>query len=322
MKKLALLLSLAFSANADVVLDQEQPVVATYAPVPIGGTRGDLVAQVFTAGVAGRLTQVELPVGCDGGTLIVEIVNADAFGYHPSSTVRARTTVDAKLLPMPPVWQTFTFDSPVTVRDGEELAIVLRNESGSCGVMRGAPADPYLGGSAWWRPRDVPPDNWVSVCEITPGSTCDLPFRTYVDVPPADTRFCEVDGFGALPFPHHLPVCRCLEDEGIHEQRCTLLHPAFAIIRRIPLIVRPGDPFTIKWTVMPIAPMKELSVLDAFPSGFDGPKTPLKFASPSQPVTLEYKGIAPKKAGLFKVDTKFVLPGDEAVMRSVIEVEP
>ena len=46
MKKLALLMSLAFSASADLVLDQEQAVVATYAPITIGGTRGDLVGRV------------------------------------------------------------------------------------------------------------------------------------------------------------------------------------------------------------------------------------------------------------------------------------
>lgn len=325
MKLPALLLSLALTvtAAADLVLDQEHAVISSeYAPITIGGERRDRVAQVFTAGVLGMLEQIELPVGCDGGALVVEIVNTDRWGYHPGTTVRARITIDAKSLPMPPAWQTFTFAPGVPVRPGDTLAVVLRNETGTCGVLRGGPHDPYAGGSAWWSPGHLPPDNWASVCEITPGVTCDLPFRTFVNTPPDRARFCNVIGFGALPFPDSLPVCRCLEDQGIREQRCALLHPAFAIIRRIPQIVRPGEPFTIQWTVWPITPVDQLSVLDAFPSGFDGPDTPLKFVSPGQPVTLEYKAVAPKKPGAFKVESTLSLTGDEGVMQSVIEVQP
>lgn len=86
--------------------------------------------------------------------------------------------------------------------------------------------------------------------------------------------------------------------------------------------MKPGDPFTIKWTVLPIGVTKDVEVLDAFPSGFDGPKSPLQFGTPGQPVTLEYKAIAPGKPGLFRVASRVALPGDEAVMQSVVEVQP
>lgn len=317
-------LTLAAAAGAELVLDQEQALVSwSYSPIKIGGERRDRVAQVFEVGLSGALKQVELPIGCESGTLIVEIVNTDRHRYYPDmTTVRARTTVAAAALPMPPGWQTITFDSPVLVRPGDMLAILLRNETGVCAVMRGGEGNPYRPGSAFWSPGHLPPDNWPSVCEITPGVTCDLPFRTYVDVPPDRARFCEAFGFGALPIPHSTPVCRCLEDEGIHEQRCTLLHPAFAIVRRIPRIVKPGEPFTIRWTVWPIGPVKELSVLDEFTSAFEGPKTPLQFVSPNGLTTLEYTAIAPKKGGTFKVESAIGLPEDKGTMRSVITVQP
>jgi hypothetical protein len=321
MKKLvlAVLLCVCASASAELVLDQEQAVIGTPPPAVAGTARGDEVAQVFTAGLTGDLDQVDLAIGCDGGTVTIEIVNTDRWGYQPTHTVRARTVVDGATLPAPIAWHSFTFEHPVTVSSGAHLAILVRVEGGKCSLARSNYGDPYHPGSAWWRPGDLPEWNWLSVCEL-PGTGCDLAFRTYVDRRrPPPSHPCIVTGFGALPFPDFVPVCRCVQDEGIREQRCTLLHPAFAAVRRIPLDVAPGDPFTIKWTVWPITTLKELSVLDEF-SG--GPKSPLTFVSPNGPVTLEYNATAPLKGDAFKVETSLNLPDEEGVMTTVIDVKP
>lgn len=322
MKQLALVAALFFSfaAAGELVLDQEQAVISTHPVLSIGGTTGAVVAQTFTAGISGDLMRIDVAVGCTSGSLIVEIVNVRAGGSLPDTPVRARATVAASTLPMPVAFRAFTFDRPPHVRDGDELAIVLRNETGTCTVARGDTGDTYLGGNAFLRSASTPPGAWGQVADLS-GTTADLPFRTYINFVRSRAIPCTVAGFGALPFSNEVPVCRCLQDEGLNEQRCTLMHPAFFLVRRLPLTLGKGDPFTVKWTVLPVGAMEKFDLRDVFPAGFQGPKTPLTFPAGQGTITLQYDAVAPSVGGWFKVDTPFTLPGETGVMRSVIEVK-
>ena len=84
-------------------------------------------------------------------------------------------------------------------------------------------------------------------------------FRCAPSPPPTrDANSCLVigtadePGESALPFPDHLPICRCLRDEGARELRCGLLHPDFLLVRRVPIPLVPGEKVTEVWELLPL----------------------------------------------------------------------
>ncbi|MGH7567414.1 MAG: hypothetical protein ACREL9_00370 [Gemmatimonadales bacterium] len=172
--------SFSHTPPGGAILDQAQPTADATAPftIAIGGPSGQIIAQVFTAGTSAKLRLVEIPVGCTGGSLLLEI--HDAPSGVPGSTVLASTEFGADELPV--VVSDFI---PLRVRPSPELtagaqyAFVLSNPgspAGSCGLVPGPAGDPYAGGNGYF--FDTISSTWVNI-SLGNGRE-DLPFFTYV----------------------------------------------------------------------------------------------------------------------------------------------
>jgi len=168
MSRRAVLLATALSVSAlgltahaaMLVLDQSSPT--SPAPIPftwaVGGPSEQVLSQTVTAGVDGRLWSVRVPIGCDGGELVLEIRDVDALG-QPGSTVRFSRSYDASdyATPVTDGFRSFRIiGRPVRLAAGDTFAIVLSNPTGSCGVWPGLEGDPYPGGTGWADANDGP----------------------------------------------------------------------------------------------------------------------------------------------------------------------
>jgi len=162
------------------LLDQSQPTADAAAPFTfaIGGPSGQVLAQVVTAGVSGKLRQVDLPVACESGALVLEVRNVG--GGAPGATVLASESYAASsFTPFTPGVASFAslriMPAPV-IAAGTSFAIALSNPTGSCGILPGPVGDPYAGGTALvfdpafgvWNPLSIGNDR------------DDLAFFTYV----------------------------------------------------------------------------------------------------------------------------------------------
>lgn len=315
------LVSLTMAAAARPYVDQQSPCGKDTIIVGNDGGSNRIVAQTVTAGLTGDLMRVELTIGCDGGALIIEIVNLAPRSSLPGTVVRSRTTIDAASIPNPPEVRTFDLDRRPSMSDGDQFAIVLRNETGSCTAVKGPTAldgSSYPRGEGYFTSAGVTPVGWFQFLDF--GDTGDLGFKTIVNVP-ADSPPCIVNGM-ATPFPGFLPVCRCISDEGLRDFRCALMHPEYFLFRNLPTPMRVNQKFKVKWTLVVYTPMEGVvEIFDQLPAGFIGsPKAPLTFfvdqVPAGQSLTLEYDAVAPSKPGRYKLETGF----DEGQMQTFIDV--
>ena len=311
------LATLATSVVARPVLDQDVPYGME--TIDVGGALNIVVAQTVTAGMTGDLMRVELGVGCAGGELILEIVSVPPGASLPGTAVRSRTAISTASIPNPPAPRTFDLARWPSISSGESFAIVLRNPTGTCTLLKGGDGDPYRSGAGFFQ-RASFPVAWLQFLDF--GDSGDLGFKTIINAP-VDSPPCIVNG-AATPFPGFLPVCRCIEDAGLRDFRCALMDPSFFLFRNLPFPIRAGSKFEMKWTLVIFAPMEGvLEVTDHLPAGFGGvPKGPLTFFVGQVPVgesiTLSYPAVAPLKPGKYKVETSV---GDMQ-MRTTIEVVP
>lgn len=134
-----------------------------------------LRGQTFTAGLDGELTQVVLPwISARGtaGTLTVALWSATS--NTPSAPVLASQTLAKGLVPSTLGPMTVVFDTPTAVSAGTGYALVLSNSgdtvdwgySNSGGYNDGRETYSITSGATW-----------------TGGTSRDLYFQTYVDVP-------------------------------------------------------------------------------------------------------------------------------------------
>ena len=313
-------------AVAEPVVDQEQP---NFDPdgltLHIGGDSEQILAQTFRAGRSGLLTQIQVPVGCSSGTLIVEIVTLNAGGT-PGTTVLGSESIPAASLPeFPTAFETIVFDPPVDVVAGGRYAIVLRNPTGSCGIARPPDGDSYTRGDGYVDARPARP-GWQELSEADPFD--DLPFKTFIDRPSGPgTPEAACDITGPLIIPRWVPVCRCLADTNLRSQRCALLDPSLFLFRRIPWPLRAGQRFKVQWTVVPLTTIDgPLEIVDRLPPGFRTRTSSVVFPAGQltigKSITLEYEAVAGTKAGDFNVETALRVMQNEETMRSVIEVTP
>lgn len=315
------LASLAMTAAARPYVDQQSPYGTETIVVGNDAGRNRIVAQTVTAGLTGDLMRVELTIGCDGGALILEVVNLAPRSSLPGTVVRSRTTIDAASIPNPPEVRTFDLDRWPSMSGGDQFAIVLRNETGSCTAVKGPMApdgSSYPGGEGYFRNAGATSIAWLQFLDF--GKTGDLGFKTIVNVP-VDSPPCIVNGV-ATPIPGFLPICRCIEDQGLRDFRCALLHPEYFLFRNLPTPLRVNEKFKVKWTLVVYASMKGVvEIDDRLPPGFIGsPKAPLTFFVDQVPVgqsiTLEYDAVAPSKPGRYKLETGL----DEGRMQTFIDV--
>jgi hypothetical protein len=181
-------LLLPTAASAQPVVDQQQPIFGSAMASAIGGPDDQKLAQTVTAGLDGSLTHVELPVACDGGRLIVEIVRLE--GRLPGTRVLATGSLESALVPPEPSVPPFVriaLSKPVRMSRGDRFAIVMRNETGSCGIPLLVHLDWYPGGQAFHdafdarrRRRVWTPTRFLAVQP-------DFPFRTIVEAAPPRT---------------------------------------------------------------------------------------------------------------------------------------
>ena len=165
--------------TAAPMIDQEQVNVATSSTLAIGGKSEQKLAQVFTAGVTGKLTHVTVPVSCDpAATLSVRVEKA--VGGAPGGTVLATEVLGGSLfptiVPSPAVgFRIVEFTSPPDVFTGTEYALVLEAGSDSCGLYVGPAGDTYTAGVAYFDARPNPP-GWLAMIPVL-----DLAFQTFVE---------------------------------------------------------------------------------------------------------------------------------------------
>jgi hypothetical protein len=330
-----LLLLYPLTASAVVVIDQIthgfDAAIGRHAVGPPGRTDQRL-AQTFTAGLDGRLVEIEMPLTCQspgGGTLILDIV--ELSGDLPGTRIVSRTMLSGlTFVPshFPSSWHRMTLDTPVRVRPGDRFAIVLSNLTGECALERGVVGNYYSRGEGFFTNNDEPPGTWARLSD-RPSINFDYPFVTHVDVPVSTD--CHVSGFGMIPIPNFTNVCRCLADPGLREMRCALLNPAFFMIRRFPFPLKENEPFKISWTLVALGTLHgTIEVTDQLPPEFKTQfKPPLIFQASQLPpggsVTLSYDAVAfGGKKNKFKIDSIIRLPleKEEGTMRTTIEVQP
>lgn len=134
-------ISFSHAPGGNIVLDQSQPNPDPVNPftIAIGGQSSQIIAQVFTVGIGGKLRQVEVPVGCGGGTLVLEVRNVVAG--VPGTSVLAREGFAPSSLP--PVVGPFAvlrlMPSPTLVR-GTQYALVFSNATAPAGSAACCPA--------------------------------------------------------------------------------------------------------------------------------------------------------------------------------------
>jgi hypothetical protein len=164
-------------------LDQQQPTVATIA---WNAHSTQNVAQTFTAGLSGKLDQIDLSLNKSGTPpvpLIVEL--RDVSAGLPGGAVLASQSVLASSVVASPGsgWVSFAFPTPGSVTAGTQYAIVAHSAAmfpDTYAWSQGAGTDPYAGGAAYL--ASPPTTAWTPV----PGPT-DFAFKTYVVPTPPPT---------------------------------------------------------------------------------------------------------------------------------------
>lgn len=161
-------------------IDQSQPMADPGAgfTTAIGGNSNQLVAQLFTSGVTGKMRELEVPVACADGMLVAEIRDVVA-GLPGTMVIRSETFDPSDLTTFIPGVATFSVlpfrPSPDLVA-GTQYAMVFDNPTGSCGMLPGPLGDPYAGGDGY--AFDDVNGQWVPI-ELGTGRF-DIPFYTYV----------------------------------------------------------------------------------------------------------------------------------------------
>jgi PASTA domain-containing protein len=158
-------------ARAVPGLDQQQTTLDEDNWILVGSDDPQILGQTLTSGVAGLLTQVDLPVACEPESdLVLQIRNSVAM--LPGSTVLASRTVSG--IPDTEDWKSITLEPPPFITDEKAFAIVL-SSPGSCGAQAGPfNVDLYPRGAGYYQGSPNPPGAWAP-------AGADLGFKTYVD---------------------------------------------------------------------------------------------------------------------------------------------
>ncbi len=140
---------------------------------------GQSVAQTFTAGLSGKIDQVDLDLektGAPTAPLNVEIRSVS--GGAPDSMVLTATTVPASAVPLSSLaFVPVSFAAPAPVAAGTQYAIVAYATtalSNRYEWSQGATPDPYSAGAAFFVSSTPPVGTW------TKDDPVDLAFKTYV----------------------------------------------------------------------------------------------------------------------------------------------
>ena len=167
------------AAPPALLIDQQQTLIdATEFTVAVGGFSEQKIAQTFTVGLDGRFAGVNFAIGCGDGVLEVEIQGTLPTG-EPDGVTLVRRSFRADSLPavVPASFEELRLPRRLAVAPGDQLAVVLSNPTGSCGVAASPDGDSYLAGRAYFDARPNPP-GWLPFFPLSPED--DLPFQTVV----------------------------------------------------------------------------------------------------------------------------------------------
>jgi hypothetical protein len=174
----ALLLGVAAPASAGT-LDQQQTLSDTDA----GLFSSQSVAQTFTAGLSGRLDQVDLvlsKVGTPPGPSVTAEIRGTS-GSDPGATPLAAASIPVSSVGAAKAFFAFAFATPASVTAGTKYSIVVYSP-GAGGNALGLwyeGSDVYSGGQSFYSTDPIPPgSDWMPN-----GSATDVAFKTYVAPP-------------------------------------------------------------------------------------------------------------------------------------------
>jgi hypothetical protein len=169
-------LVLASGASAAPEPDQRQTTLETDVVLAIGAgfESQQVLGQIVRSGIAGVLTQIDLPVDCGTSSpLVLQIVESAG---SPGTIVFATQTFSD--LPPPTMgWRSFVLASQPFVAADSLFGIVL-SSPGRCVISYGQ-GDPYPRAIGWYQGLPNPPGMWAPM-----GG--DIGFKTYVE------RMCKV----------------------------------------------------------------------------------------------------------------------------------
>jgi hypothetical protein len=170
-------LLLAGGAVAAPELDQQQTLLDETVGVVVGGSGPQIPAQVVRGGIAGLVTQVDLPVLCETPSTPLVVRILDSGGSPVGTNVLATQTVTGISEELE--WKSVALPAQPFVPAETPFAIAL-SSPGLCLVFGGPfHANPYPRGDGWYQGPPNPPGVWA------PGGL-DLGFKTYVE------RMCKV----------------------------------------------------------------------------------------------------------------------------------
>lgn len=178
--------SVPSASNVTLTLDQQQPEIPSLretGSIQIGSTSDQTLAQVVTAGISGKIAQVDLPVFCtEGSDLSLEIRGVQRNGQDqpvPDDTVLTKALIPSAELPPyydidNPVFRRLSLSKHAEIEAGAMFSIVMYSQ-GSCATPHGPLGDPYPGGDSWYKNSTA--QSWTR----TNGTVrMDFPFRTWV----------------------------------------------------------------------------------------------------------------------------------------------
>jgi hypothetical protein len=170
------LLSAPATASASGTLDQSQESTAGFVRTEV-----DSLAQTFTAGLTGKLSELELFLQHNAAPLEIQIRNVEATGVPGTKVLASQTLAASSSLG----WQAIVFSSPAQVVGETKYAIVVyQPSSGNLFSWRGALGTPYARGAAWFS-EARPPGAWLA------GLDTDLAFKTFVQQLPTSKEQCK-----------------------------------------------------------------------------------------------------------------------------------
>ena len=152
----------------------ENPIPFTLA---VGGGSQQRLAQTLTIEVGGKLAGVFLPISCANGKVQVEL--RDVKGDLPGTRILASQSVRAAELDAPFRFTFVEMRSRLTFGAGDQVAIVVSNDNGSCGLAPAPASVAYAGGRGSFEALPNPP-GFVPFSDF-PGTADDLPFQLVLD---------------------------------------------------------------------------------------------------------------------------------------------
>ena len=186
---------------------------------PLGNISDNELAQSFTCGVRGTLSEVKVNIGQSTGTttrrdmpILIEIVSLDLLGHPSNTTSLGFVTLPVSSIPVttspnPSFWPSFDVSClGINVNVGDRLAYVLHTPSTTQNIGL-TTTTPYAGGAAYR--RNSVTSNWGLPTML--GGGVDYNFQTFID-PVVEVSNTDTDGDG---IPDITDPCSCDDPQNV-----------------------------------------------------------------------------------------------------------